>query len=335
MGVLVASGVAASAQTPAQLPAAGAAPAPAAASQVQPAEAPATQPVAGGKLHGVVKSGNIPLPGVNVTAQNTLTGKKYSTTTDITGAWSMRIPQNGRYVVRTDLAAFAAGSQEALLNATSNDQTVNFELLLASRAAAQEQKNTQSANEQEARTAIQQLASNGTESLSLSSALSADTDTSNGMAGASGAALPSVASNADFGGDSVAISGQSGQVSPMAGANIDQMRDAAAAYQAANPGQQVPGAGGLFGGGGGGGGGGFGGGGGGFGGGGGGRGGGGGGGGGRGNFRGFNPGQPHGSVFWIGSNAALDARPFPLLGQTQNQPASGTNRFGITFMSAP
>ena len=57
----------------------------------------------------MVKSGNIPLPGVTVTAQNTLTGKRYSTTTDITGAWSMTIPQNGRYVIRTQFAAFAPG----------------------------------------------------------------------------------------------------------------------------------------------------------------------------------------------------------------------------------
>ena len=96
----------------------------------------ATQPVAGGKLHGVVKSGNIPLPGVTVTAQNTLTGKRYATTTDITGAWSMTIPQNGRYVIRTQFAAFAQGAGEALLNASSHDQAVNFELMLASRAAA-------------------------------------------------------------------------------------------------------------------------------------------------------------------------------------------------------
>ncbi|MFY9855732.1 MAG: carboxypeptidase regulatory-like domain-containing protein, partial [Terracidiphilus sp.] len=58
-------------------------------------------------------------------------------------------------------------------------------------------------------------------------------------------------------------------------------------------------------------------------------------GGGRGNFRGFNPGQPHGAIFWIGSNSALNAEPFSLRGQTQQQPANGTNRFGITFMSAP
>ena len=95
-------------------------------------------PAAG--LHGVVKSGNIPLPGVTVTAQNTLTGKRYSTTTDITGTWSLNIPQNGRYVIRTQFAAFAQESQEALLNDTGRDRTVNFQLILASRAAEQEQR---------------------------------------------------------------------------------------------------------------------------------------------------------------------------------------------------
>ena len=76
------------------------APAPAAALviQSQPAQASAT----GGKLHGVIKSGNIPLPGVTITATNTLTGKRFVTTTDITGSWSMTIPQNGRYVIRTE-----------------------------------------------------------------------------------------------------------------------------------------------------------------------------------------------------------------------------------------
>jgi hypothetical protein len=322
--VVAAGSVAGRAQAAAQSPAPVPAPQ---GTETQPAA------VAGGKLHGTVKSGTIPLPGVTITAQNTLTGKKYSTTSDITGAWSMTLPQNGRYVIRTDFAAFAVGAQEALLNATSRDQTVNFDLTLASRAAQQEQQANQSASLQAASAVIQQLAGNGAGSLSLSSALSADTDTSGGTAGASGAALPSAASNSDFGGDSVAISGQSGQVSPLAGVNIDQIRDALAAYQAANPGQGLPGAGGLFGGGGGGGfgGGGFGGGpgGGGFGGPGGGR------GGGRGNFRNFNPGQPHGAIFWTGSNSALNAEPFSLLGQPQAQPASGTNRFGLTLMSAP
>ena len=140
--------------------------------------------VTGGKLHGVVKSGNIPLPGVTVTAQNTLTGKRFTTTTDITGAWSMTIPQNGRYVIRTQFAAFAPGSQEALLNASSHDQAVNFDLMLASRAAQQEQQQEgQSAQVQQA---IRQLAGNGLQSLSLMSALGGG-DTDAGAAAGPGA----------------------------------------------------------------------------------------------------------------------------------------------------
>ncbi len=290
----------------------------------------AVQPVVGGRLHGEVKSGKIPLPGVTITAQNTLTGKKYSTTTDITGAWSLNLPQNGRYVIRTQFAAFAPGSQEALLNASSHDQTVDFQLQLASRAAQQEEQASGGVNLQAAASMIQQLAGGGG-NVSLLNAISGDTETGNGVAGLSGAELPSAAGNSEISSDSVSISGQSGQVSPLAGVNIDQIRDAIEAYRAANPGMSAPG--GLFGGPGGGfGGGGFGGG---FGGGPGGGAGRGGFGGGRGNFRNFNPAQPHGAVFWMGSNSALNAQPFALRGQSQSQPASGTNRFGLTFMTAP
>jgi trimeric autotransporter adhesin len=310
---------------------------PAAAPSTALSQATPDQTVSGGKLHGVVKSGTIPLPGVAVTAQNTLTGKRYSTTSDITGAWSLTISQNGRYVIRTQFAAFAQGAQEAVLNAASHDQVVNFSLILASRAAQQEQQ--QEGQSTQVAQAIRQLAGNGAQSLSLMSALASDTETQAGGAGPSGATLPSVAGNSDFSDESVAISGQAGAVSPLAGVDMDRLRDAFETYRAQNPGQEGNFAGGnagLFGGGGPGGfgGGGFGGpgglGGGGFGGGG--RGG---FGGGRVNFRGFNPGQPHGAIFWIGSNSALNAEPFSLRGQPQDQPASGTNRFGLTFISAP
>src|SRR5579863_3975413 len=123
--ILVAGGLLAWPQVPGQ---SGAGPAPSsippAASVRTPfaASVPAeTAAAAGGMLHGFVKSGNVPLPGVTVTAQNTLTGKRYSTSTDIRGAWSLGIPQNGRYVVRTQFAAFAQGDQEALLNDASHD----------------------------------------------------------------------------------------------------------------------------------------------------------------------------------------------------------------------
>ena len=272
-------------------------------------------PVQGGRLHGVVKSGNVPLPGVTVTAQNTLTGKRYTTVTDITGAWSMTIPQNGRYVIRTQFAGFAQGAGEALLNAQNHDQAVNLDLLLASRAAAQE------AAEGQATRDVARMGGNGPQALALVSALSGDTQAGNAGA-ASGAALPSIAGNADFAAESVNVNGQAGQVSPLAGVDMDRLRDTIETMRAQNGGE----GGGLFGGGPGGFGGGFAGGFGGF---------GFGGRGGRVNFRKFNPGQPHGAVFWTGSNSALNAEPFSLRGQTQEQPASGTNRFGLTLMTAP
>ncbi|MGH9607789.1 MAG: carboxypeptidase regulatory-like domain-containing protein [Terracidiphilus sp.] len=308
------------------------------------APAQANSAVAGGRLHGVVRSGKIPLPGVTVTAENTLTGKRYSTTTDINGAWSMTIPDDGRYVIRTSFAAFAPASGEALLNAAGRDRTVDLSLILASRAAEQEEQQARAggasgqgrggqngAGQDEAEQAIQLMDSSGSESLSLMNTDTGGADTGVGAAGTSGAALPSIATNSGFSDDSVAVSGNSGQVSPMAGVDIDALRQRMQERGQAGGqpgGQQI---GGLFGGGGGFGGGGFGGGGfgrGGFGG----RGGG--GGGGR-NFRGFNPGQPHGAVFWEGTNSAVNAIPFSLRGQTQVEPANGTNRFGLTFMSAP
>ncbi len=329
MGMVAAGCSAAGAQAPVQTTASAVVPA-ADSTEIASPQAPAAQlpsdqatPVqarSGGRLHGVVKSGNTPLPGVTVTAQNTLTGKRYSTITGISGAWSLNVPLDGRYAIRTQFAGFAAGTEKAVLNAASHDQTVTFALILASRAA--EQQESKPASQQVSKPATRQLARNGTQSLSLERALETDTETQGeipGTSGAGGAELPSIAGNSDFGADSVAISGQSGTVSPLAGMDPDRIRDAIETMRAQGGvfGGQSSG-GGLFGGGpggGGSGGGGF--------------------GGGRGNFRGFDPSQPHGAIFWIGSNSALNAEPFALRGQSQEQPPSGSNRFGITFMSQP
>ena len=185
----------------------------------------------GGILHGVITSGKVPLPGVAVTAKNTLTGKSFATTTDINGAWSMTIPQNGRYVIRTDFAAFAASTHEALLNAASHDATVNFDLTLASRAAAQDARDQQQGAAQQAATAMRQLGA-GAQSLSLMSSLAAGTDAAQGGTTSAGAALPDAATSSASGSDSVAITGQSGSVSPLAGMDPDRIRDAIATMQA-------------------------------------------------------------------------------------------------------
>jgi hypothetical protein len=270
----------------------------------------------GGTLHGTIKSGNIPLPGVTVTAKNTLTGKQFATTTDITGAWSMTIPQNGRYVIRTEFAAFAASTHEALLNATAHDAAVNFDLSLASRAAQQEAKDEQQGQAQQITQAMRQLGVNGTQSLNLINSLTSGTDAAEGGTSTAGAALPGAAGNSSFSTDSVAITGQSGTVSPLAGIDVDRIRDAIETARAQGGGGFFGGPG--FGGGGGedfGGPGGF--------------------GGGRGNFRGFRPDQPHGAIFWDGNNSALNALPYSLRGQEANQPNYGSNRFGLTFIGQP
>ena len=137
-------------------------------------------------------------------------------------------------MIRTQFAAFAQVAQEAVLNASSHDQTVNFSLILASRAAQQEQQ--QEGQQAQAAQAIQRLATSGAQSLSLMSALSSDTETQAGSAGSSGAALPSVAGNSDFSSDAVAISGQAGAVSPLAGVDMDRLRDAFETFRAQNPG---------------------------------------------------------------------------------------------------
>jgi trimeric autotransporter adhesin len=276
---------------------------------------------AGGTLHGTAKSGNIPLPGASVTATNTLTGKKYSTTTDINGAYAMTIPQNGRYVVRVDLAAFSATTKEALLNATSRDQQADFVLVLASRASQQDDR-----EQAGVAGALRQYAG-GAQNLNLLGAAAGLIDAGSGS-GNSGAQLPSLANNSDFSSDSVAVSGQNGTTSPFAGMNGDQMRQNFENMEQQQGLSQIPGQNSGGGAGGGGGGGIFM-----MGGGGGGRGGR--GGGGFGNFRNLKANQPHGAIFWNGGNSALDAKPFALRGLSPTQPGYSSNRFGLTLASAP
>jgi hypothetical protein len=96
----------------------------------------------GGTIQGTVKASGVPLPGVAVTATNTLTGKKFATTTGIDGAFQMTVPSNGRYVVKTDLTGFASVTEEVVVNASSQNgglptETAEFKVDLASRVTQQ------------------------------------------------------------------------------------------------------------------------------------------------------------------------------------------------------
>ena len=281
-----------------------------------------------------------PLPGVTVTATNTLTGKKYAAATDITGTFRLLIPKNGRYVLRAEFAAFAPATAEVLLNATQHTGVTSFSMELASRAAAR------TATAGDTADAASALGLSGTQAQALRRGLQSLTAGGTDAAGASeasansGASLPSLGGLADTaasGTDAVAVSGQSGQTNGLAGFNEDEIRErveTAIADARRNGGQQAdianavvgliggmmsgPGGPGGFGGPGGGGSGGRGG-----------R-----GGGGGGSFRNFNPTQIHGNLFYGGGNGALDATQFSLTGNAVH-PAYSTNRFGLNLTGSP
>ena len=292
----------------------------------------------GGTIKGTVKAGAVPLPGVGVTAANSLTGKKYATTTDVTGAFAMAVPRNGRYVVRAELAAFAPETKEVVINAAGAnggkpEQVAEFGMQLASRVVQEEERQTAVARVGAGGAG----AARGLQSLSVTGdgGGMADASTGSGNAGVQMPTLSSLGGDAAAT-DSVTVNGQMGQTNGLAGYSEDDIRqrvqDAIAQAQrqggaAGDMANTVAGMlGGMMGGGG------FGG----PGGGGGGRGGrGGGGGGGGGGFRGFNPTQPHGAIFYQGGNGALDAANFSLTGAPVVKPSFSSNRFGVSFTGSP
>ncbi|HZQ90237.1 MAG TPA: TonB-dependent receptor [Terriglobales bacterium] len=301
-----------------------------------------------GEISGTVKAGATPLPGVSISATNTLTGQKLISSTDLAGNFTLQVPSKGRYVVRAELAAFAPATKEALINDAARSATVDVVMELASRAQeAQQQQQSQ----------LQQLAGamrggSGFQNLALSGAdgASAMMDGDPGPAsgpggGATGngaipgmnealaAGMPPLALNADPATESFSVSGNMGRSQDM-GANFEELRDRIAqeiqdrmrrgefgpGMQGANIKFGDPGG---FGGGGGGapqivimggpGGGGF-------------------------NIGGrggrFNVNQPHGMLYYSMGNSVFDARPYSLTGVPAPQADYSQNRYGA-FLGGP
>ncbi|HET9365179.1 MAG TPA: carboxypeptidase regulatory-like domain-containing protein, partial [Candidatus Angelobacter sp.] len=300
---------------------------------VQPAQPSATQPAASssptvaapyGEITGVVKSGNMPLPGVTVTAANTLTGKKYFTSTDVDGSFKITITGKGRYVIKAEFSAFAPVTQEVLINDENRNGKAELAMVLLSRAereAQQEQRQQmaqQSGSVGRNGAGMQQLALSGAGGGDAANAGGGNTD----AASLSSAGLPNAGLAVEGGNESVAISGAQGRAEENMfdpGEMQDRMADMRQqlAFQGGGAGNfQIMGGGGFGGGG---------------------FGGGGpmiimmgGGGGGRG-FRNFNANKPHGSIFYSYDGSGLDAKPYSLNGQPENKASYNQNRFGASI----
>jgi trimeric autotransporter adhesin len=261
----------------------------------------------GGVVRGMVRAGDgkdaLGLPGVSITATNTLTGEKYTTVTDASGAYGMAIPKNGRYVVRAELAAFAAGTKEVVLNATTRQVQVDLSMVLASRAESG-QDTIAGASALGMTRGTQALAVMGANQGAQSAGLGG---------GNNGASLPQV-SGGDSG-DAVAIAGSSGATAP--GFNFEAAREQIEDQRALQGttetrsvdrysdargflgGGPPPGGGGAS------------------------------------AFRRFNPNAVHGSFVYQATNSALNAQNFSVTGTPEPKPSYGTSRYGLVYAGPP
>ena len=275
--------------------------------QETPSAAPQTY-----EISGTVKNGKTLLPGVTVTASNTLTGKKYATVTSTAGTFALMNLPRGRYVVRLEFMGFAAQTQEVVLKPETPAGKVEAELVLASRQQEQQAE----AATQSARRGFQSLAVN-----SNLAALSSD-NSAGGPGGNSpdASAMPMNGLGADSATESVSISGAQGRTQDFGSGSeqdledrIQEFRDRMQREGGGN--LQTPGQGGAGSGGGpgGAGGGGF--------------------GGGpvaimRIGGRGFNINEPHGFLYFQDDNSAFDARPYSLTGIASGKATYNQAKFG-------
>jgi trimeric autotransporter adhesin len=267
-------------------------------------EAPQPQ---GGTIHGIVKSGNMPIPGAAITISQGSAAKKISVWTDIDGSYSVPVPAFGSYEVQVQMAAFANSTQRVVIDAAHPDVLANFELTLLSRVRQTPSGPSRASGSAPGSQA--QPGSGGFQRLSAASnGLGQDSsgDSLNDVVPA-GMPIPGIAP--DSATESVAVSGNASNPFSAMNPNDFQMRG----MDASQPNGLLGGLGGP---------GGFGGG---FGGGAGGR-----GGGGRMVFgrRGFDINHPHGSIYYGIGDSALNAAPYSLTGLPVTKPSYFQNSFG-------
>jgi len=258
-------------------------------------------------IHGVVKSGNMPIPGAGVSAANATTQQQVTAWTDVDGSYLLWVPDDGHYTLRVQMAAFAAGTQDVTLDATHPDVQANFELVLQSHARPVRSDEARNSGDGQQRRAS--AGGRGFQSLSLAQSGAGQDAGGSSLSDVvpNGMPVPGIAP--DSATESVAVSGNTSNSFNAMSADEMQQRFNDARQQGGKFGDS----GGLGGAGGG-------------------RGGFGGGGFGGGGMvfgrRGFDVNRPHGSIYYTVGDSALNASPFTLTGQPPEKPAYLRNSFG-------
>ncbi len=206
------------AQDPAPSPEPGSAQVPAETAAPTPPPAPASF-----EISGIVRAGKIPLPGVAVTASNSLTGKKFSVATSGNGTYTFTGLPRGRYVVRIEFMGFAPQTQEVVLKPETPVGKVDAEMVLASRQQEQGVGNL----------AALINAGRGFQSLALDNTLSALAGgeaagmLGGGQNGNGGdvSALPLNGAGAESPTESVSISGAQGRTQDFGGGSEDDIQE--------------------------------------------------------------------------------------------------------------
>ena len=81
----------------------------------------------GARIHGVVTSGTLGLPGAYIVAISESSGRKFTAITDGAGAYSLQLPDDGSYVVRAVFRGLTSARQRITIEpGAPNAQPVNF-----------------------------------------------------------------------------------------------------------------------------------------------------------------------------------------------------------------
>ncbi len=260
-------------------------------------------PTHGGHIHGTATQGTIPLAGIYVTIVSIETGKRLSTLTDGSGAYSITLPDDGRYSIRAVFRANNASPQEIRVGPNHRDLQLNFSF-----------EGSAVANTLASIWPPLILPPVATNTIALEPALS-------NPGGASGARFPQFTGDPVFSGDTFIVYGQLPVVTPYF-QMADQMRqdfedghelqgppmqpyftlenqtsentneNANASDDASSPSDSNSDA-------------------------------------------TTNKSKPHGEIFWIGGNSAVNAQPFDIAGQPIANPAYSSNGYGITLGAQP